>query len=70
LSGADDDVTKPFSLEELVARIRTVLRRAGQSETDRLVFADLEMDEDGHEVWRGGVPVDLSPTELASWRPT
>jgi two-component system OmpR family response regulator len=66
--GGDDYVTKPFSLEELVARVRAVLRRArgGQAEADssRLRFADLEMDEDTHEVWRGGRPVSLTATEF------
>ncbi|MGL5858351.1 MAG: response regulator transcription factor [Angustibacter sp.] len=64
--GGDDYVTKPFSLEEVVARIRAVLRRTGdhQSEGSRLVFADVELDEDSHEVWRTGRPIDLSPTEF------
>jgi two-component system OmpR family response regulator len=62
--GGDDYVTKPFSLEELIARVRSVLRRAGgESPTSRLSFADLEMDDDTHEVWRGGTPVDLTNTE-------
>jgi two-component system OmpR family response regulator len=64
-TGGDDYVTKPFSLEELVARIRTVLRRTGQAEPDssRLVFEDLELDDDTHEVSRGGTPVELTATE-------
>ena len=63
--GGDDYVTKPFSLEELVARIRTILRRAGLSEPDsgRLVFEDLELDEETREVSRGGNPIELSATE-------
>ena len=66
-AGGDDYVTKPFSLEEVVARIRAVLRRTGVGgapDTGRLVFADLELDEDSHEVRRGGRLVDLSPTEF------
>ena len=63
--GGDDYVTKPFSLEELVARIRTVLRRTGAADADssRLVFDDLELDDDAHEVTRGGEPVELTATE-------
>ena len=63
--GGDDYVTKPFSLEELVARVRTVLRRAGVAEPDssRLTFEDLELDEETHEVLRGGELVDLTATE-------
>ena len=63
--GGDDYVTKPFSLEELVARIRTVLRRVSRSpaQSGRLRFADLEMDEDSHEVRRGSSRLDLRPTE-------
>src|SRR5262249_14880817 len=53
------------SLEELVARVHAVLRRSGQAEAlRRLEFADLEMDEDTREVWRGGVPIELSATEF------
>ena len=68
--GGDDYVTKPFSLEELVARIRSVLRRAqgATPATDRLRFADLEMDEDAHEVWRGDRPIDLTATEFSLLR--
>jgi two-component system OmpR family response regulator len=64
-SGGDDYVTKPFSLEELVARIRTVLRRSGlaQPESSRMTFADLELDEDTREVFRAGRPVELTLTE-------
>jgi two-component system OmpR family response regulator len=64
-SGGDDYVTKPFSLEELVARIRTILRRSGmaEEESSRLTFADLELDEDTHEVMRGGEPIELTATE-------
>jgi two-component system OmpR family response regulator len=63
--GGDDYVTKPFSLEELVARIRTILRRAGLAgaESSRLVFEDIELDDDAHEVTRGGRPVELTATE-------
>jgi two-component system, OmpR family, response regulator len=63
--GGDDYVTKPFSLEELVARIRTILRRAGLTEPDsgRLVFEDLELDEETREVTRAGTPIELSATE-------
>jgi two-component system OmpR family response regulator len=63
--GGDDYVTKPFSLEELVARIRSILRRAGlaEPESSRLVFEDLELDEDAHEVTRAGAPIELTATE-------
>ncbi|MEP6758992.1 MAG: response regulator transcription factor [Actinomycetota bacterium] len=68
--GGDDYVTKPFSLEELVARIRAVLRRAqgGSRASERLVFDDLEMDEEAHEVHRSGRSIDLTPTEFALLR--
>ncbi|GAB2699763.1 response regulator transcription factor [Thalassiella azotivora] len=65
--GGDDYVTKPFSLEEVVARIRAILRRTGAGadpDAGRLVFHDLELDEDSHEVRRAGRTVDLSPTEF------
>ncbi|HEV3283254.1 MAG TPA: response regulator transcription factor [Solirubrobacteraceae bacterium] len=63
--GGDDYMTKPFSLEELVARIRTILRRTGQAspESGRLVFEDLELDEESREVTRGGAPIELTATE-------
>ena len=64
--GGDDYVTKPFSLEELTARIRAVLRRSSGELDGRstLTFADLELDEESHEVRRGGTLVSLSPTEF------
>jgi two-component system OmpR family response regulator len=64
-TGGDDYVTKPFSLEELVARIRTILRRTGAAspESARLTFEDLEIDEDAMEVSRAGEQVDLTATE-------
>ena len=64
--GGDDYVTKPFSLEEVVARIRAVLRRvsASPSAQTHLSFADIELDEDTHEVWKDGTLVPLSPTEF------
>jgi two-component system OmpR family response regulator len=63
--GGDDYMTKPFSLEELVARIRTILRRTGQAaaESSRLVFEDLELDEESREVTRAGQPIELTATE-------
>jgi two-component system, OmpR family, response regulator len=63
--GGDDYMTKPFSLEELIARINTILRRSGQAapESSRLVFEDLELDDEAHEVTRAGVPIELTATE-------
>jgi two-component system OmpR family response regulator len=66
--GGDDYMTKPFSLEELVARLRALLRRTGVIEIDqdeeKIRFADLELDEATHEVRRAGNLLDLSPTEF------
>src|SRR5881296_3893438 len=66
--GGDDYVTKPFSLEEVIARIRAVLRRfkheLDNAPDPRLRFADLELDEETHEVWKAGQLVPLSPTEF------
>ncbi len=63
--GGDDYVTKPFSLEEVIARIRAVLRRVGDGvPAPRKAFGDIELDDDTHEVWKAGVPVALSPTEF------
>src|SRR5579883_811535 len=63
--GGDDYVTKPFSLEEVIARIRAILRRAGRPVADEpaLVYGDLVMDDDAHQVRRNGELIDLSPTE-------
>jgi two-component system OmpR family response regulator len=63
--GGDDYVTKPFSLDELIARVRVILRRAGhQAESHTvLTFADMEMDEDLREVRRGGDLIELTATE-------
>ena len=67
-AGGDDYVTKPFSLEELVARLRGLIRRsmltASEEEDPRLVVGDLVLDEDSHEVSRGGEQVDLTATEF------
>jgi two-component system, OmpR family, response regulator len=64
--GGDDYVTKPFSLEELVARVRAVLRRVqGDDQASRTVsFGDLILDDDSHEVRRSGSVINLSPTEF------
>lgn len=64
--GGDDYVTKPFSLDEVVARIRAVLRRTAPAEDDEaiMVVDDLELDDDAHEVRRGGDVIELSPTEF------
>ncbi|MFY1594817.1 response regulator transcription factor [Micromonospora sp. WMMD737] len=66
--GADDYVTKPFSLEEVVLRIRAILRRSRADDAPApdgvLRYADLELDEDAHEVRRAGRVVELSPTEF------
>jgi two-component system OmpR family response regulator len=68
-TGGDDYVTKPFSLEELVARVHALLRRAGTAPaTAVLSFADLEIDTDAHQVRRAGTRVQLSPTEFALLR--
>lgn len=64
--GGDDYVTKPFGLEEVVARIRAILRRTMPATEDdgQLRVGDLVMDEDAHEVRRAGIDIDLSPTEF------
>jgi two-component system OmpR family response regulator len=69
--GGDDYVTKPFSLEEIVARVRVLLRRRGSALPDDdalLRYEDLVLDEDAHEVHRAGVAIDLTPTEFSLMR--
>jgi two-component system OmpR family response regulator len=62
--GSDDYVTKPFSIEELVERVKAVLRRStGGPGEHKLAFADLELDEDTRDVWRAGKLIELTPTE-------
>ena len=63
--GGDDYVTKPFSIEELMARVRVVLRRHGSAgpESGKLTLADLELDDEGHEVRRHDHVIDLTNTE-------
>jgi two-component system OmpR family response regulator len=68
-AGGDDYVTKPFSLEELVLRLRAILRRTqgarnGESSATTMTYADLVLDEEAHEVRRAGQLVQLSPTEF------
>ena len=62
-AGGDDYVTKPFSPEEIVLRLRTILRRASGRNDGHVTYADLTLDEDAHEVRRAGTPIDMTPTE-------
>ena len=63
--GGDDYMTKPFSVEELIVRVRAILRRVhGDGHSPRLAVADLELDEDSHEVYRGPHAIELTPTEF------
>jgi two-component system OmpR family response regulator len=66
-AGGDDYVTKPFTLAEVIARVRAIMRRtygAGSATTSRLQFADLELDVDTREVWRAGESLRLTATEF------
>jgi two-component system OmpR family response regulator len=63
--GGDDYMTKPFSVEELVVRVRAILRRAhGDDGEGQLQIGDLRLDEESHEVFRGSTPIELTPTEF------
>ena len=66
--GADDYVTKPFSLEEVITRLRVILRRGGAAQYENgdatMSYADLTLNDDTHEVTKGGEIIDLSPTEF------